>query len=197
MRYTRQQTLRMTSGDWDVARLNTVRGSLRDRLCGHLVEQVGAAGQDVQAIIIDEVAMIRYRGQSYAIEVPDPNFEDRAALGKEFQRIHDKLYGFATDEPWELESLRISASLPKTTGALRPQMTAQTNASPLKSASCWFSDTGALVTPRYDRAYLPVGQSLPGPLVVEDAFSTVIVPPGATLTPDQSGHLLIDTGAAQ
>ncbi len=211
MRYTRQQTLRMASTDWDARRLNNVRDALRTRLGEHLAEPLKARDQSTSTITIDEVALIRYRGQSYAIEVPDPDFEDRTALGAAFQALHNKLYGFATDEPWELESLRMVASLPKppeTTGTFATQPSertgGQTTPCPIKSTPCWFaqanasqanaSQTGPLDTPRHDRASLPVGQPLPGPLVVEDAFSTIIVPPGATLTPDRNGHLLIDTG---
>ena len=51
-------------------------------------------------------------------------------------------------------------------------------------------------TPRHDRAALAPGRKLTGPLVVEDAFSTIVLPPGASLTPDPAGNLHIDTGAA-
>ena len=33
-----------------------------------------------------------------------------------------------------------------------------------------------------------------GPAVVEDAWSTVVVPPGATLVADEAGHLHVATG---
>ena len=50
-------------------------------------------------------------------------------------------------------------------------------------------------TPRYDRAGLVPDSPLSGPVIVDDAWSTVVVPPGATLTADAAGHLHIATGA--
>jgi N-methylhydantoinase A len=66
----------------------------------------------------------------------------------------------------------------------------------VKTAPCTFDSCGAVATPRYDRAGLAVGSTLGGPAIVEDASSTVIVPPGATLTADAHGHLHIETGTA-
>lgn len=51
-------------------------------------------------------------------------------------------------------------------------------------------------TPRYDRASLTADSTLGGLVIVDDAWSTVVVPPGATLTPDLDGHLHIATGIA-
>ena len=52
------------------------------------------------------------------------------------------------------------------------------------------------MTPRHDRAALVAERPLEGPLIVEDAWSTTVVPPGATLVPDRDGHLRIDAGRA-
>jgi N-methylhydantoinase A/oxoprolinase/acetone carboxylase beta subunit len=35
-----------------------------------------------------------------------------------------------------------------------------------------------------------------GPAIIEDAWSTVVLPPGATLKVDGCGHLHIDVGEA-
>ena len=51
------------------------------------------------------------------------------------------------------------------------------------------------MTPRYDRASVGAGWPLEGPVIVDDAWSTVVVPPGATLSADDAGHLHIATGA--
>jgi N-methylhydantoinase A len=55
---------------------------------------------------------------------------------------------------------------------------------------------GEVATPRYDRAALPQDVLIEGPAVVEDAWSTVIVPPGAALERDGWGDLHIDAGEA-
>lgn len=187
MSYTRQQTLRMASETWDKTRLNQMRDTLRDGLTRQMT------ATDLK---ITEVALVRYRGQSYATEVPNPDFSNVDALGKAFQALHEKLYGFATDEPWELQSLRMTASVPRNTEISKAVATKTQNTTPFKTAKCTFESSGAIETSRYNRDTLPTGKTLTGPLVVEDAFSTIIVPPQATLTPDADGNLLIDCGAA-
>lgn len=66
---------------------------------------------------------------------------------------------------------------------------------PTRTLPCTFeAGTTAAATPRYDRAALAPGRTLAGPAIVEDAWSTVVVPPGATLVADEAGHLHIATG---
>ncbi|MCP5038883.1 MAG: hypothetical protein GY945_14925, partial [Rhodobacteraceae bacterium] len=186
-----------SSLDWDAIRLGSVRDALRTHLKTQLADPLKSAGLTGDAIAIVEVAQVRYRGQSYAIEITDPKVEDPAALGETFQRLHDKLYGFATDEPWELVSIRMTASVPQGENRARTTLSTGTKAEPIKSPLCVFEQSGEIQTPRYERNSLPINHPICGPLVVEDAFSTVIVPPGATLTADDAGNLLIDIGEGQ
>ena len=65
---------------------------------------------------------------------------------------------------------------------------------PDRTVTCTFGVGGPVATPRYARASVTAGQSLEGPVIVEDAWSTVVVPPGATLRADEAGHLHIATG---
>ncbi|MCC6867871.1 MAG: hydantoinase/oxoprolinase family protein, partial [Burkholderiales bacterium] len=107
---------------------------------------------------------------------------------------HERLYGFATDEPWELVAIRQRASIARASDAPRPASAGSARAMPTKTSPCVFDAAGAVATPRYARAELDAGQRLPGPAIVEDAWSTVIVPPGAALVTDAFGHLHIETG---
>ena len=191
MSYAQQRTFRMAVGEWDAQRLESVRKSLRSRLSAPLL----AAGYDPEDILVEEVAAIRYRGQSYAIEIKDPSFEEPAKLGKLFFEQHQKLYGFVAADPWELVAIRQRVSIPKPTNAFLLETVEGPSATPIKTRSCTFDLTGSIATPRYSRSKLCVGQKLSGPVVVEDEWSTVIVPVGATLVADERGHLHIDTGA--
>ncbi|MGZ5913582.1 MAG: hypothetical protein ACXWLB_27185, partial [Reyranella sp.] len=47
-------------------------------------------------------------------------------------------------------------------------------------------------TPRFDRDRLPPGLQIDGPAIVEDAWSTIVVPPGYVLRADGMGHLWIN-----
>jgi len=192
MSYSQQRTVRMAVGEWDTRRLDDVRQSLRYRLAAPLM----AAGYSDGDICVEEVAAVRYRGQSYAIEIANPMFDDLERLGREFLDLHEKLYGFATDEPWELVSIRQRVSIPRSRDDFRSAVEGGDGSALVKTALCTFKVGGAVPTPRYDRADLAVDRALSGPAIVEDASSTVIVPPGATLTPDVHGHLHIETGTA-
>ena len=62
---------------------------------------------------------------------------------------------------------------------------------------CWFDADGPRQTPRHARESLSEGDRLAGPAIVEDAWSTVVLPPGATLEVDGHGHLHIAAGVAR
>ncbi len=193
MSYAQQRTLRMASDAWDGTRVDRVRRELRTDLAAPLA----AAGHDEGQLSVEEVASVRYRGQSYAIEVADASFDDPARLGRAFRERHRALYGFATEEPWELESIRMRLAAPRNGLAHPPAAAANEAPEPVETLPCTFGPGAPLLTPRYDRAGLGPDVPLAGPVIVDDAWSTVVVPPGATLTADAAGHLHIATGAGQ
>ena len=193
MSYAQQRTLRMAMDEWDAQRLERARQDLKSRLAAPLV----AAGYGEAEVEVEEVASIRYRGQSYAIEIADAALDDRARLNLEFLDRHRALYGFATEEPWELVSIRLRVSAPRANGTRRIAAHGSSG-KPIPSSTlpCTFGAAGPTPTPRFNRASLAVGRPLAGPAVVEDAWSTVVVPPGATLTADEAGHLRIAAGGS-
>ena len=192
--YAQQRTLRMAMDDWDAPRLLQVRRGLRSRL----VAPLAAAGYDEADVVVEEVAAIRYRGQSYAIEIADAPLDDRDRLNLEFLERHRALYGFATEEPWELVSIRTRVSVPRADGADRSAPPCPSGeAVPDRTLNCTFGTGGPVATPRYSRAAVSAGRTLAGPVIVEDAWSTVVVPPGATLRADEAGHLHIATGVSR
>ena len=193
MSYSRQRTLRMAVADWDSERLRRVRRDLEKQL----VAPLAAAGHDAREITVEEVAAVRYRGQSYAVELADPPFEDAARMGERFFERHQRLYGFATEEPWELVSVRARAFVPRSRDRSAP-LRERGGGRParVRSLPCTFAAGEKRMTPRHDRAALVAERPLAGPLIVEDAWSTTVVPPGATLVPGGDGHLRIDAGRA-
>ena len=190
MGYAQQRTLRMAVGDWDAERLDRARQDLKVRLAAPLA----TAGYGEDEMVVEEVAAIRYSGQSYAIEIANAALDDPVRLSRDFLDRHRALYGFATEEPWELVSIRLRVSVPRTGEEHWPASDTEGEPLPARTLPCTFDAGGPAATPRYDRAGLVAGRPLVGPVVVEDAWSTVVVPPGATLTTDGAGHLHITTG---
>jgi len=138
---------------------------------------------------------VRYSGQSYAVEIPDPSLDNAPALGEAFRDLHARLYGFATDEPWELVSLRLTVSVLREAGAVMGHAQADGQADERRS-DCLFGPDGPIATPRLERGGLADGRTIAGPAIVEDEWSTVVLPPGAALRADARGHLHIDVGSA-
>lgn len=187
MSYTQQQSVRMLSTHWDPDRF----GRLQDGMLKGLVEPLQRQGHDAQAIAVERTALVRYVGQSTAVEVPFADPLDLAALGRDFRRRHNEIYGYATDEHWEMQSLRVRTLVPRQT-TFGPLADLRGVPEPISVGPCWFEPQAPHQTPRFDRDRLPPGVRVAGPAVVEDAWSTIIVPPGYVLHADKMGHLWIN-----
>ncbi len=186
MSYMQQQAVRMLSNDWDPARF----AALHDGMLAALMAPLQGQGHGTAEITVERMALVRYVGQSYAVEVPFAEPLDLERLGGDFRRRHHEIYGYATDEHWEMQSLRMRALVSRQTsfGALAAP---DAPPEPTSIAPCWFEPSGPHPTPRYDRDRLPAGTRIAGPAVVEDAWSTIVVPPGYALSADAMGHLRI------
>jgi N-methylhydantoinase A len=157
------------------------------------------AGIAHERVAFTRSADMRYVGQGHEIEVPLPAGEiDEAyirSLPSLFYEAYRSLYGQAhEDVPIEFVTCRVTASgpapslqLPKTDGG-NPDLSRARKG----SRQVYFKETGGFVDAEvYDRYQLPVWTSLPGPAVVEETESTVIVPPQMTALVDAYGNLLL------
>ncbi|MEM7120425.1 MAG: hydantoinase/oxoprolinase family protein [Pseudomonadota bacterium] len=189
--YAEQRTVRMARDAWNAADL----AALCDDMVSRLSAPLTASGVARDAIDATCVALMHYAGQSDAIEVPFDRPADPATLAADFIDRHQRLYGFATDEPWVLDTLRITVTAPPplALSALSPTADgADTEAS--DTTLCWFDAAGPVESERLARDGLTAENRHDGPVVIEDAWSTVIVPPGSTVWADEHGHLHIDVG---
>ena len=186
MSYTQQQAVRMLSTHWDAARFASLHDGMLETLIAPLLRQ----GHDKAAIAVERTALVRYVGQSYAVEVPFAVPLDLERLGSDFRHRHREIYGYATDEHWEMQSLRLRAGVARRT-TLGPITAPSAMPEPTSITPCWFAPSAPHDTPRYDRDLLPSGVVIAGPAVVEDAWSTIVVPPGHVVSTDAMGHLWI------
>jgi len=185
--YQQQISVIMQSDAWDSTLLDHVIAEQRVTLSGALL----ASGHKQEHLVTDTIALVRYAGQSYAVEVPLTDTSDPETLGHAFLARHKGLYGYTTDEVWEIEALRIGVGLKKPPVALIP-MPGGGRAGPTSEAPCLFPEGDWVMTPRYDRTGLDEGTRICGPAIIEDTWSTVVLPPGATLNVNASGDLLIE-----
>jgi N-methylhydantoinase A len=187
MSYTQQQSVRMLSTHWDFERF----GALHHGMLKTLMAPLHSQGHGTKEIAVERTALVRYVGQSTAVEVPFAEPLDLQALGRDFRKRHHEIYGYATDEHWEMQSLRIRALVPRQT-TFGPLAALDGAPEPTSVGPCWFEPAAPHQTPRFDRDRLPPGLQIAGPAIVEDAWSTIVVPPGYVLRADVMGHLWIN-----
>jgi N-methylhydantoinase A len=101
----------------------------------------------------------------------------------------------------EIVNVRIAATTPPpwtdevVTAAVGP---AAAPLAPKASRPILWSEKGGFVdTPVFDRSELPIGYRLSGPAILEQFDATAVLPPGANVTADRSGNLVIETGESE
>ncbi|HEV2282308.1 MAG TPA: hydantoinase/oxoprolinase family protein [bacterium] len=152
-------------------------------------------------------ADMRYRGQGHEIRVPLPDaaFGPGAepALRAAFERAYAAIYAHTAPEvPVDVVSWRVAAHGPKPSLRLPAAggQTARDAANPataLKTRrAAYFPERhGFAEVPVYDRYRLAPGCEFPGPAVVEERESTVVVGPDARVWVDAWRNLVIEDAA--
>lgn len=133
-------------------------------------------------------ADLRYRGQSYEIEVPWSPSVSR--VERDFHAAHRKLYGYArAGQPIEVVNLNLEATRP---GPRLPSPSAarQPRAEPIASVSL---DDGrrSRRAPVYRRETLGRGARILGPALIVEYGATTYLPPRFSLSVDRGGNLRI------
>ena len=139
---------------------------------------------------------LRFVGQDSAIAVPLPaslRGDCRAELRQGFIERYERLYQYASSDDVESTSIRLVARGRRRNkldfGALR--LPARGAAATAAMRQVYFgAGHGWIATPVLDRDALPGRQM--GPLIVESADSTVVVPPGVAIAADAAGNLLAE-----
>jgi len=184
---TRQRTLRMASDEFDDEGFATARAALVDELRSLL--------DDHEKAETEETAMIRYRGQSYAVDVALAGHVDGTSLGRIFAERHQALFGFVSGQAWEVMGLRTRLRVPRPP-SLAPVISSGAVPKPFQLDECWFDAAGAVPTARYERAALVAPHIISGPAIIEDDWSTTVVPPGWEARATGNGHILLQEQTA-
>ena len=171
--------------------INKIWGEMEERATDRLKKE-GA-----QDIMLHRSIDMRYEGQSFEIVVPAPGGEITEGaidkIVKDFNRAHERLYGYSCDDPLEVVNFRLSAigKVPKTKlkkltkrGELGKALKHHRNA--------FFKGYGEYVeTPVYERDLLSTGDILEGGAIVEQMDSTTIIHPGQMGMVDGYGNIII------
>ena len=153
-----------------------------------------AGAEDRREITVD----MRYVGQNFELAIPVPQghgLPSAAWLKAAFLEAHQRKYGHHDPEAAiEVINVRLSAHKARTrsTSATRVSRQSIPDPSSIETRPVWFAAHQPTDTRFIDRATLPPGEVLEGPLVVTQFDATTLVPPGNRLTVLESGSLLIE-----
>jgi N-methylhydantoinase A len=181
--FLQQQTFRVALDGIDLARvLERI-----ETLIGQASEPLIANGVARAEIDVELAALMRYAAQNDAIAVPFSQPLNTTRLREDFLARHHELFGYATAESCVIESVRVQARRPSTTTVDRP--TTAVRKLQVASRRCTFDGGHDVATVIVDRASMK--ETVFGPAIIEDAWSTVVVPPGWQAKPDTIGHLFL------
>ncbi|PZW50474.1 N-methylhydantoinase A [Humitalea rosea] len=186
--FLQQRTVRLALDGLELAGFATRVAEMASEATSPLI----ANGVEAAGIEMEHIALMRYAAQSDSLPVPFAIPLDPAGLEAEFHRRHRELFGYATSEPCVIEALRVQARKASTTALARPDVGRPPR--PPRSRDCVFPDVGSVATAILPRETL-IG-IVQGPAIIEDAWSTVIVPPGWQARGDTAGNLFLTRSAA-
>jgi N-methylhydantoinase A len=149
---------------------------------------VMAEGVAAEAITLQPLLDMRYRGQSYELMIPLS-----AEFQADFRAIHTRAYGYDQPErPIEIVNLRLRAigHLPQPT--LQPQPLGQAGA----ETACFARRTvvlssGLAEVPFYDGTKLRPGHQFAGPAIVIHPDTTIFMEPDDQARLDQFQNLIV------
>ncbi|MBY0331113.1 MAG: hydantoinase/oxoprolinase family protein [Acetobacteraceae bacterium] len=140
-------------------------------------------------------ADMRYRGQSFEIEVPFDEVvalsADTGAMAAAFHAEHERVYGHAdASAAAQVIALRVVGTGPTPKPVLPELPPASAPPEPVALREAWLDGAWRRV-PFHDRAALRAGHRLAGPVVVTQEDCTTCVPPGHDVAVDRHGILRI------
>jgi N-methylhydantoinase A len=148
---------------------------------------------------VARAADMRFVGQGFELVTALPAGPYTSASGgairDAFLETYRQLFGKVPPvAAIEIINIRVAVSAPTGDGRLKTDSGTRPAGKALKSKRrAWVSTLDAYVeVPVYDRGALMVGDVVEGPAIVEEASSTLIVPPNGRAVTDSSGNIVVD-----
>ena len=191
------QTHVCKAGDISSAELKDLFAGIEDQARAVLARE----GYGPERIMLSRFADMRYCGQVFELTVPagggDLGLPEVADMVEAFGREHEQTYGHrAIDDPVELVNLRIVGKGISTGSASYDPGAVMAAGATVQTDQV--AERAAYFGPRYGNLSTPVigrgrlaGQTIPGPLIVEEDDATCIVPPDCAATLDSWGNIVI------
>ncbi|HEY7064161.1 MAG TPA: hydantoinase/oxoprolinase family protein [Chloroflexota bacterium] len=181
---SRVRTFIARAGEVDLEHLNDVLGQMYGE-----AESLLGSGTKMKELVVQRFMDMRYLGQVHEVTVPIRSRTRRvtevslATTIRDFHDQHEQLYTFKRPEnPVEILNLRLDL-IGVRDNAARPVSHAFEGEDPARARKSirpvYFETHGDYVdTPVYDGALVQPGNLIPGPAIVEEPDTTIVVYPG-------------------
>ena len=178
----------------------TLQAMTRD-LADEAIRELSARGHDRDAIGLGFEIDLRFAGQDSELQVPfDPDrLEDEiGALRPRFLELYREMYGYVSRDGVEAVNMRLTASIAAGTADIwqrAPETVTEAGQRPAERTRPVYFERGGgwRDTPIFDRDGF--AGPVTGPLAIESADTTIIVPPGATAGTDPAANVVVTIDA--
>lgn len=181
--------------EFDQQEIENIFRILEEKILSKLV-QAGAKGDKVQLI---RYLDMRYEGQVHELTVKLPNkqaFDWRDDIANEFAKLHKKVYGYDMDSKLiEVITFRSVGIYPTQKPNLPHPPTDKNMIEKAlrKKRRVFIEEYNQFMDVNvYLRELIPIDVIIEGPAVIEEKFSSVIVPPNAIAYVDELSNLIIE-----
>ena len=186
------RTVLTRTADADLDTVNAAIETMRAELVAALARE-GYAGP---LITVSALADLRYRGQSSDITVPMRDLtltrEAIEDLETRFEAEFERTYGhLGQSRDFELVTVRLVASVSRPV-VREMQWNAESTDTPTgENRAVYFGHGGVSVEVRVIRRQDLSADRIPGPIVIQEYDTSVVVPPGDSVWLDQFGNIVI------
>ncbi|MGA5691602.1 hydantoinase/oxoprolinase family protein [Cytobacillus pseudoceanisediminis] len=197
LRHDYIQTYIRRINELDPAELNKEWNSIEVQA----LKQYQEEGVSEEKVLFTRFADIRYLGQEHTVKVPVPNGEwsdeTLKEVVKRFGDLHEQHYTFKLEgTPAEIVNLHLTAF----GKVLKPKMkkinsiNSNIQEAYKETRPVYFEEVGWVETKVYYRNLFGKGMEIFGPAIVEEQSASTVIYPGQSLTVDEYGNLIIETG---
>ncbi|MFC2077795.1 hydantoinase/oxoprolinase family protein [Candidatus Bipolaricaulota bacterium] len=185
----------------ETGKLDEIRREF-ERLEKEAAAQYAAEGFPPERVSVDRLLDLRYRGQEHTVRTPIEAIELEAGrladVASRFHDLHEQAYSFRQDDPIEIVNFHVTAwgSVDKPTVLPQKSESADMTRAVKGSRLVVFEGDGAVRSNVYERSLLPIGQTIAGPAVIEEAACTTIIYPDQRAMSDEYGNLVVVEAAS-
>lgn len=161
--------------------------SLKQQGLAQLQQEMGNALGNSNAIINYSMDL-RYRGQSFTLNLSWDNHSTPATTKDAFSHLHRQRFGHALASDVEIVTLRCAIALQKDPLVI-PTLEQKSSAAPVEEIALFAVSDQAV--PVYERRTLGAGSPIQGPALVVEQVSTTLIGAGWQGSMDAFGNLLL------